>query len=44
MAEHEHGSMDTKVQQKTFDGFVTFVTRATIVIIGILLFMAVFAR
>ncbi|MEQ6201741.1 aa3-type cytochrome c oxidase subunit IV [Sulfitobacter sp. HNIBRBA2951] len=44
MAEHEHGSMDTKVHEKTFNGFVTFVTRATIVIIGILLFMAVFAR
>lgn len=44
MAEHEHGSMDSKVQQKTFDGFVTFVTRSVIVIIGILLFMAVFAR
>lgn len=44
MAEHEHGSMKTDTQQKTFDGFVTFVTRAVIVIIGILLFMAVFAR
>lgn len=44
MAEHEHGSMKTDTQQKTFDGFMTFVTRAVIVIIGILLFMAVFAR
>ena len=44
MAEHEHGTMKTDVQEKTFNGFVTFVTRATLVIIGILLFMAVFAR
>lgn len=44
MAEHEHGTMNSDTQEKTFDGFVTFVTRAVIVIIGILLFMAVFAR
>lgn len=44
MAEHEHGTMNSDVQEKTFNGFVTFVTRATLVIIGILLFMAVFAR
>ena len=44
MAEHEHGSMNTDTQQKTFDGFMTSVTRSVIVIIGILLFMAVFAR
>lgn len=44
MAEHEHGSMSTQTHEKTFNGFMTFVTRAVIVIIGILLFMAVFAR
>ena len=44
MAEHEHGTMNSDTQQKTFDGFVTFVTRATIAIIGILVFMAIFAR
>ncbi|MDC0135081.1 aa3-type cytochrome c oxidase subunit IV [Sulfitobacter sp.] len=44
MAEHEHGTMKTDVQEKTFNGFVTFVTRACMVIIGILLFMALFAR
>ncbi|WP_299024979.1 aa3-type cytochrome c oxidase subunit IV [uncultured Sulfitobacter sp.] len=44
MAEHEHGTMNSDSQQKTFDGFVTFVTRAVIVIIGILVFMAIFAR
>lgn len=44
MAEHKHGSMDSTAQQKTFDGFMSFVTKSVIVIIGILLFMAVFAR
>ena len=44
MAEHEHGSMNTESQEKTFDGFVTFVSRSVIVIIGILIFMAIFAR
>lgn len=44
MAEHEHGTMNTDAQEKTFNGFVTFVTRASMVIIGILLFMALFAR
>ena len=44
MAEHEHGTMKSDVQEKTFNGFVTFVTRACLVIIGILFFMALFAR
>ena len=33
MAEHKHGEMDIAVQEKTFDGFVTFTIRAVIVII-----------
>lgn len=44
MAEHEHGTMNSEAQEKTFDGFVKFVSRASIVIIGILLFLALFAR
>jgi hypothetical protein len=40
MAEHEHGSMDISVQEKTFDGFIKFVTRTVIVIIALLLFIA----
>lgn len=44
MAEHEHGSMNSETQQKTFDGFMSFVTKAVIVILGILLFLAIFAR
>jgi hypothetical protein len=44
MADHEHGNMDIHTQEKTFYGFMSFVSKSVIVIIGILLFMAVFAR
>ncbi|MEQ6248893.1 aa3-type cytochrome c oxidase subunit IV [Sulfitobacter sp. HNIBRBA3233] len=44
MAEHEHGSMNTDTQEKTFDGFMTFVTRTVIAIIVFLIFLAIFAR
>ena len=40
MAEHKHGSMDISVQEKTFAGFMTFTTRAVVLIIVVLLFMA----
>ncbi len=40
MSEHKHGDMNTEVQEKTFEGFVTFMTRSTIVIILLLLFIA----
>jgi hypothetical protein len=40
MAEHKHGSMDATVQEKTFGGFVTFVTRAVIVILLLVVLMA----
>lgn len=42
MAEHEHGSMDTSVQEKTFDGFMSFVTKSVIVILVIIVGMAIF--
>lgn len=42
MAEHKHGEMDTETQEKAFAGFVGFVQWAVIVIIGILIFMAIF--
>lgn len=44
MAEHEHGSMDIKTHEKTFDGFLSFVTKTVIVIIAILVIMALFFR
>ncbi|MDW4499780.1 aa3-type cytochrome c oxidase subunit IV [Sulfitobacter sp. D35] len=42
MAEHKHGEMEISVQEKTFDGFMTFVTRSVIVILLILVGLAVF--
>ncbi len=44
MAEHEHGSMDTKVQEDTFNGFMSWVTNSVIVILAILVVMAIFFR
>lgn len=43
MAEHEHGTMDYTDQKKTYEGFITFVTRACVVILVILVGMALFA-
>ena len=40
MAEHEHGSMDTKVQEKTFAGFVRMATWGAVISILVLIFMA----
>jgi Bacterial aa3 type cytochrome c oxidase subunit IV len=40
MADYKHGSMDIKGQQKTFDGFMWFVSRGAILSILILIFMA----
>jgi Ni,Fe-hydrogenase I cytochrome b subunit len=40
MADHKHGAMDTKVQEKTFAGFVRIATWGGIISILILIFMA----
>lgn len=40
MNDHKHGEMDTTEQDKTFDAFLWFVSRGTIVVILILIFMA----
>ena len=40
MAEHKHGSMDIKVQEKTFAGFIRMVTWGAVISIGVLIFMA----
>jgi hypothetical protein len=42
MADHKHGSTDTSVQEKTFEGFITWSVRVAAVSIGILVFLAVF--
>lgn len=40
MAEHIQGTMDTTAQEKTFNGFITFVKVSVVAIIVILVFMA----
>lgn len=40
MAEHKHGSMDITMQERTFDGFVKFITRGAIAAILVLIFVA----
>ena len=40
MAEFKPGSMDTKAQEKTFDGFIRMVTWGGIIAICILIVMA----
>lgn len=40
MAEHKHGEMDTKEQEKTFEGFIRYSVWVVVVSIGILLFLA----
>lgn len=40
MAEHKHGSMDVRVQEKTFNGFIKFSVWTAVVSIGVLIFLA----
>lgn len=42
MADHKHGSMNVDVQEKTFTGFIRLATYTALVVIGILVFMALF--
>lgn len=42
MAEHKHGTMDITDQEKTFEGFTTFVGRTVIFLLVLLVLMAVF--
>lgn len=39
-AEHTHGSMDIRVQERTFAGFIRFATWSVVVAIAVLVFMA----
>ena len=41
MAKHTHGSMDITTQEKTFNGFVTWVVRTIAFIILALIFLAI---
>ena len=40
MAEHKHGTMNINAQEKTFDGFIRFVTKSVIVILIAVVFLA----
>lgn len=40
MAQHKHGSMDTSVQEKTFEGFVRFSAIVAGLSILVIIFMA----
>jgi hypothetical protein len=40
MAEHKHGSMDIRAQEKTFEGFIRFSIWGAAISIGILIFLA----
>lgn len=42
MAEHKHGTMDIEDHEKTFAGFVKFVTWGVVIILAILIFLAIF--
>ena len=42
MAEHKHGSMDIKVQEETFAGFIRFTIRTVIVILVAVVLLAMF--
>lgn len=40
---HKHGEMDIAEQEKTFSGFVKFMTWGTIICLAIIVFLALFA-
>lgn len=40
MAEHKHGSMEIEEQEKTFEGFIQYVTWAAVAIIVFLILLA----
>ena len=42
MAEHKIGTMDIADQEKTFDGFMSFVSKTVVFILVLLVLMAVF--
>jgi hypothetical protein len=43
MSDHKQGEMDVSVQEKTFDGFVSMVTKSSVIIILTLIFLALVA-
>ena len=41
MAEYKHGEMDITVQEKTFEGFMSMVTKGAVIIIVALILLAI---
>ena len=41
MAEHKHGTMDTRIQEKTFEGFMKITGRSVAVIIVLVILLAI---
>lgn len=41
--DHKHGSMNIEDHEKTFEGFMKWVTWTTVAILGFLIFLAIFA-
>lgn len=39
---HENGTMNIEAQEHAFDGFMTWVTKGTMIIIALLILMALF--
>lgn len=42
MAEHKHGSMDITVQEKTFEGFISFTIKSVVAILVAVVLLAMF--
>jgi hypothetical protein len=42
--DHKHGEMDTSDQERTFDGFIRWSVRVAVFSIGVIVFLALFAR
>lgn len=40
MADYKHGEMDITTQEKTFDGFVSLVSKSAMIAVGLLIFIA----
>jgi hypothetical protein len=42
--DHKHGEMDISGQERTFDGFIRWSVRVAVFSIGVIVFLAIFAR
>lgn len=42
MAQFKHGTMDTRVQEKTFEGFIKFLVRTVIATVIVVILLAIF--